>query len=111
MLIGSSIFLHIDLFMVNEAYPRVVPFYAISRWDSPPKLESGGLDALDKPRTMMRMYLDVKRNKMDSVDLKFIESIYPTYKWTGGDPGQQLDKWFQNINLEVLSEKYIYLSQ
>ena len=35
--IGSSYFYHRQLFMIHEAYPRIVPFYSVGFWKNPPR--------------------------------------------------------------------------
>jgi hypothetical protein len=106
--IGSSIFFHRQLFLIYESYPRLVPFYHIREWNNPPEMEENGLQVLNKLRTMLDIYLGVKKKEINVLDLKFICSIYPNYKSVNGNQIELLNKFFNNINLKLLSEKYIY---
>lgn len=56
ILIGTIIFYHRSLFMIYEAYPRIVPSYSIYSWDEPPILLKHGTKSLKKLRSLLRIY-------------------------------------------------------
>lgn len=91
--IGSSIFLHQNLFMINDEYPRIVPFYSPLQWDKHPnKVKNNSYQPavknLNKLTQMLNFYSEITKKKFDESD-----------KW---------NNLFNTINLDVLRDKYHY---
>jgi hypothetical protein len=111
--IGSSRFLHRELFMIYEAYPRIVPFYDITKWDQPPKISNTNI--FTKLKNILRIYLDIKKHETSKLDektiekyLKVIKTMNPIYKPTSDNPINSLNKYFDSVNLLLLYEKYFF---
>ena len=111
--IGESIFYHISFFMIADAYPRVVPFYSVNRWNiSPLDVNNENYDmAISNIKTLkllLKIYKSVKNNKKSNSEkgdkiLKIISKIKPKYNHKNVN---QLNDFFDNINLAILRDKW-----
>lgn len=117
--IGSSIFYHRELFMIEEAYPRILPFYSTNNWKTPPNLVkneslSKGLKNIKNLRSLLEIYYQIKqksstdgnvnKNILTEIDRIIPFEVLPKTL-------DNLNQFFDDINLEILSKKFTYYFQ
>ena len=107
--IGSTIFYHRGLFMIKDAYERIVPFYGIMSWHEEPEkiddpiFEKGrrNIFLLEK---MVKLYLELKSGKdIKWKDYQELEQIKPN---NPSDNRNKFLKFLDDINTQVLTMKY-----
>ncbi|AYV85770.1 MAG: hypothetical protein Satyrvirus38_7 [Satyrvirus sp.] len=117
--IGSSFFLHRNLFMINDAYPRIVPFYVHFKWKDPPVMNTQILDNLKKLFKTYLKIIEYTKDQNKELDNRTIESITKVVNVLAPKFDQNiistndlidLNIFLDNISLEVLSQKYKYYS-
>lgn len=97
--LGYSIFYYRDEFMINEAYPRLVPFYSMISWSEPPTNMS---EAGDKNITMLKTMLTIYTTKT-IVDTSIFAELEPHHTYINAN---SLKKFLDDINLTILKKKY-----
>jgi hypothetical protein len=110
--LGISIFLHRELFMIHDAYPRLLPFYDVMKWGESPEVENisrgYALENLKKLKIMKNIYTKLKTGEKlewEDKNIIIIKKIYPMY------PHEviveyQLIQHLDKINENVLIMKY-----
>lgn len=108
--LGPSFFYHREYFMLEDAYPRIMPHYNVTMWDIPPNLIKNdglqkALDNIQKLKSLLEIYLECKANAQNqSKSINAVKRILPELELDIDD----LNKYFDGINLQMLSKKYYY---
>lgn len=111
--IGASIFYHKDLFMLYDAYPRILPFYSVRVWDVAPNLYPDpslpeGLANIQKLEKLLKIYSQTKKSAKENYFTneqiwKEISQVEPKYQFETIDG---LAIFLYQTNLEILSKKW-----
>jgi len=107
-----------DLFMMNEAYPRIVPFYSAMNFGTdldklnhfPTDIKDGGTANIKILKDLLRIYKTIKsENKITSKDISKINKLFPKYMMSSNvnpeDKPQLIINFFDNIYLTLLGAK------
>ena len=106
--LGEIKYIHRDLFMINDAYPRLVPFYSVLSFGiDPDKVEVGwgddGVANIEILRDLFKIYKTIKLDhKIASKDLSKIKKISPKCAATSM---KTIMNFFDNIYLTLLGVK------
>lgn len=106
--LGEIDYVHRDLFMLHDAYPRLVPFYSVRSFGTDPdKVEAGwedkGIANIEILRDLLKIYKTIKTNhKIASKDLSKIKEISPKCAATSV---KMIMNFFDNIYLTLLGVK------
>ena len=108
--IGLAFFRYMYQFMIDELYPRLVPFYSVNMWDKSPDQNKNSemelaLANINKLRDLLKVYVETKKNIISdhSKIVTIVRSTDPIYskKNLSG-----LKNFLNEINLLVLKEKH-----
>ena len=109
--IGFSIFSHVSLFTIYDAYPRLLPFYSISSWNRPPneirnESKNHAIENLKKLELMTSSYIKLKTGKkLEQTEINIIKNIDPVYS-NGIASESKLLEHLDGINKNILITKY-----
>ena len=105
--LGSTNFYFRDSFMIEGAYPRIVPFYDITAWKEEPDISKEvnfekGFKNIELLEKMAKLYLSSKEDyQMSDKDIKLIEQIEPH-----APNNKFFFNWLEEINTYILVMKH-----